>query len=91
MTTAPPTLREWHRLKPPEIRLLQSLGSAILWPTYNNVYWIAKEVDNVVVEYYALADWYFTDDGRLIGTVNTESFTGAVEIKPNEYLILSLT
>ena len=88
MTTKPPTPKDWRDPKPPEVRTLRSLDSSIPPLTYSNVYWIAKTVDNVAVEYYPITDWYFTDDGRLIGDVFAPQ-KQTVEIKPDEYVILS--
>ena len=89
MTTTPPTLRVWHGLKPPEIRTLGSLGGAIPPLTYSDVYWIAKTALNAVVEYYPLTDWYFTEDGQLIGDVFTPQ-KQTVEIKLDDYVILGV-
>ena len=88
--TTPPTLHEWHGLKPPEIRTLRSLDSAIPPLTYSEVYWIAKTVDNGIVEYYPVTDWYFTDEGQLIGDVDTGSLKKTVTINPDEYVVLSV-
>ena len=89
MNTAP-TLSEWHGLKPPEIRTVQSLGLAIPDERYSRVYWIAKTADNVVTEAHPLTKWYFTADGRLRGMVDTEVWRLEVEITPDEYGILSV-
>ena len=88
--TTPLTLHEWHGVKTPESRTLRSLDSAIPPLTYSEVYWIAKTVDNVIVEYYPVTDWYFTDAGQLIGEVDSGSLKKTVTINPAEYVILSV-
>jgi hypothetical protein len=90
MTTTPPTLREWHEDKPPEICTVQSLNRSIPNERYSRVYWIAKLVDNVVSEAHPLSRWYFSADGRLRGMVDTEVWKLEVEIMPDEYVILSM-
>jgi len=88
--TKPPTLSQWHGTKPPEIRSLRSLNSAIPPLIYETVYWIAKTEDHVIIEYYPLGDWYFNDAGQLVGEVDTGSSKNTVTINPDDYVVLSV-
>ena len=68
MTDIPPTLLEWHGLKPPEIRMIGTSERSISKDQYSQVYWIVQVrlQDNVIIEAYPLKTWYFALDGRLI-------------------------
>jgi len=92
MTTTPPILREWHGLKPPEIRTVGSLGRSISPGRYSQVYWIktVRPADNAIIESHPLQSWHFAPDGRLIGEVDTGAWKQTVEINPDEYVVLSL-
>ena len=90
MTNTPPILREWHGLKPPEICTANSLGRTIAPDHYSQVYWIAKIVDNVIVEWHPLTDWHFAADGKLFGSVDTGVWKLNVSIQVDEYVILSV-
>jgi hypothetical protein len=92
MTTTPPILREWHGLKPPEIRTVGSLNRSITPGHYSQVYWIktVRAVDNAIIESHPLKSWHFAADGRLIGKVDTGAWQQVVEINTDEYVILSI-
>lgn len=93
MTTTQPTLREWHGLKPPEIRTVGSLDGYIPKDIYSQVYCIlmVRPQDNVIIEAQPMKTWHFTTDGRLIGEYDTYiGVSGIVEINLDEYVVLSL-
>ena len=92
MTGTPPILREWHGLKPPEIRTVGSLQRSIPLGRYLQVYYIKtiRLVDNLIIESHPLKTWYFTLDGRLIGEVDTLVCKEIVEISTDEYVVLSV-
>ena len=85
-----PTLREWDGAKPPKICTAKSLGRTIPPNRYSQVYWIAKIVDNVIIEWHPLTDWHFAADGRLLGSVDTGVWKLNVSIQLDEYVILSV-
>jgi hypothetical protein len=89
MTTTPPTLAEWHGLKPPEICTVASLQRYIPH-RYDQVYWIRKMISNVVVESYPLTDWHFAANGKLVGTVDTGGLKLNVSIHLDEFVVLSV-
>ncbi len=90
MTTPPPTLSEWHGLKPPEICTVENLQGSIPKERYDQVYWIRKMISNVVVELYPLVDWHFAANGKLVGTVDTGDWQLNVSIHLEEYVVLSV-
>lgn len=91
MMISPPTLRQWHGTNQPEIRTVESLKRSIRIDRYQRVYWIAKLIDNVVIEAHSLDSWYFATDGRLIGIVDTDGIKQPkVDINPDEFVILSV-
>jgi hypothetical protein len=90
MTTTPPILTEWKGLKPPIICTVASLQRTISSDYYNQVFWIAQQLENVIIEICPLKDWFFASDGGLIGEVDFAAWHQMVEIKPDEYVVLSL-
>ncbi|MEP6987917.1 MAG: hypothetical protein ABI970_20110 [Chloroflexota bacterium] len=92
MTDIPPTLLEWHGLKPPEIRMIGTSERSISKDQYSQVYWIVQVrlQDNVIIEAYPLKSWRFAADSRLIGEVDTGAWKQVIEISPDEYVVLSV-
>ena len=92
MTITSPKVTDWQGLKPPVIVTVKSLQRSIPPDRYSQVYWIKTigPVDHVVTECHPLKSWYFAADGRLLGGVDTGTWSQIVDIALDDYVVLSL-